>query len=99
MTTPQTGLLLWWNIPGPVRTALRARVPLDCEVLGGSECLVVSVGSGTPLRWLQVAGTTTGELDVRLWEVRRTTKPLAAEVVPSDRLTELLLRWSRAYLA
>jgi hypothetical protein len=88
---PTTGYSLWLCIPGPVRTALRARVPLDCrDHGGGAESLVVAVGSGCPLTWLQVQPAASGELSVRLWEVRQRVKELAAETTTADRLPALL---------
>lgn len=88
---PQTGLSLWYAIPMPVRRLLRARVPLHCEAHGtGDESLIVAVGSGTPLRWLQVAGTAEGTLNVRLWEVRQRNKQLAACETTADALTAVL---------
>jgi hypothetical protein len=95
--TLTTGYALWMNIPGPVRRLLRARVPLHCEEHGGGECLIVSVGSGVPLRWLQVAATAEGHLACRLWEVRQRNKQLAAEQTTADGLTAVLQRWAVAY--
>jgi hypothetical protein len=80
-----------------VRRLLRARVPLHCEEHGGGECLIVSVGSGVPLRWLQVAATAEGHLACRLWEVRQRNKQLAAEQTTADGLTAVLQRWAVAY--
>jgi hypothetical protein len=84
-------MLLWYLVPMPVRTALRARAPLDCRVLGGGECLMVSVGSGVPLRWLHLEATGTGEILCRLWEVRQKTKELASCTVHPDQIAAYLL--------
>lgn len=93
-----TGLSLWWAIPLPIRRLLRARVPLHCEDHDGiSESLIVAVGSGVPLRWLQVAATAEGHLACRLWEVRQRNKQLAAEQTTADGLTAVLQRWSQTY--
>ncbi len=92
-----TGYALWLAIPGPVRRLLRARVPLHCEEHGGGECLIVSVGSGVPLRWLMIAATAEGALCCRLWEVRQRNKQLAAEQTTADGLTGLLQKWAAQF--
>jgi hypothetical protein len=94
---PTTGYSLWLCIPGPVRLALRARVPLDCRDHAGGECLIVAVGSGVPLRWLQVAADESGRLACKLWEVRQKSKTLAAAETTADGLTGLLQRWAREF--
>ena len=103
MTTAPTktltaGYSLWLCIPGPVRQALRARVPLDCRDHDeGAESLIVAVGSGVPLTWLQVRAEASGELSLRLWEVRQRVKQLAAATTTADRLAATLQQWARAY--
>lgn len=97
-TTPTTALAIWWAIPQPVRAALRARVPLDCRDHGrGGESLIVSVGSGCPLRWLEVRAEQDGSLSVRLWEVRRTVKELTAGSTTADHLAATLQRLARDF--
>ena len=91
-----TGIALWLSVPGPVRTQLRARVPLECRDRDGSESLMLSVGSGTPLRWLQVGAVASGNLLCRLWEVRtRATVKLAEAETPADGLTLVLQKWAK----
>lgn len=92
-----TGRCLWLAIPGPVRRMLRARVPLDCQEHGGGESLIVSVGSGTPLKWLHVGAVADGALVCRLWEVRQKTKKLAEHRTTADGLTAVLQRWAKEF--
>ena len=95
---PTTGIALWGLIPQHVRRALRAVVPLDYRDRGDDgEGLIVAVGSGVPTRWLQVNANDAGELEVRLWEVRRAIKGLAGEVTTAAALPALLLRWSKQF--
>lgn len=96
-TVPTTGLLLWYLVPLPVRQAIRARVPLDCRVVGGAECLVVAVGSGSPLRWLHLEADAAGEIVCRLWEVRQKTREIGAATVHPDRLPALLQSWAKDF--
>lgn len=95
---PTTGVALWWLIPVPVRQLIRAVIPLDSRQHGcGTEGLIVAVGPGAPCRWLAVQADDAGALDVRLWEVRRAVKCLAAEACTPAELPALLTRWAKAY--
>ena len=92
---PSASLALWWGIPFPVRTALRARVPLDAREVGGAESLIVAVGDGNPLRWLRLRATgEDGAVQCRLWEVRAKVKELIADEVRADELSAMLLTWA-----
>ena len=92
-----TGRALWNSIPNPVRRLIRARVPLDCADAGGAESLMVAVGGGVPLRWLQVEADAAGMLCCRLWEVRQRVKEVAKEITTADGVTLLLQRWALAF--
>ncbi len=94
--TPSTALALWWAIPQPVRTELRARCPLDSTTVRG-DCLIVAVGSGTPLRWLCVESLPDGLLRVRLWEVGPKLKELGHATVPADGLIATLQVFAREF--
>ena len=96
-TTPTAARALWLAIPYPVRQLLRCRVPLDCREVGNVESLIVSVGSGCPLRWLRIRANDEGELEVRLWEVRRRNHELAHATTTADGLVMVLQRWAREY--
>lgn len=94
---PSAALSLSALVPPPVRSQLRWRVPLDAR-LAGSRCLIVSVGSGVPLRWLQLTGEESGLIRMRLWEVRQDSRTLAEATVESDRVASTLQGWATLYL-
>jgi hypothetical protein len=98
MSRPSAGIALWWLIPQPVRLLLRARAPIECDDTTGMESLIVSVGNGKPLRWLELLADDDGAIQCHLWEVGKKTKQVAAERVASDELAAMLTRWAKDYL-
>lgn len=96
---PTAAIGIWWAIPVQVRRAIGATVPLDCrDYKDGTESLIVAVGPGVPVRWLQCNAADTGEIEVRLWELRRKGMTGAAgAVVTAKELPALLLKWAAQF--
>lgn len=97
MTRPSAGIALWWAVPQSVRKLLRARDPIECDDATGTESIIVAIGNGKPLRWLELLADG-GAIQCHLWEVGKRTKQIAAESVASDDLARMLTRWAKDYL-
>lgn len=58
--------------------------------------MIVSVGSGVPLRWLRLDALPDGRIGLLLWEVQANgSKVLGRETVAADRVSAVLQAWAR----
>lgn len=95
---PRTPRGIWEMVPDVIRAACRARVALDATRHGtGGESLVVAVGSGAPLRLLEVEPTANGGVAVRLYEWRRAAKELASATTNPYGLPAVLAKWAKQF--